>query len=380
MQKPKKTLKIFCAASFLNDLGSDMIYPVWPLFVTALGGSMTFLGVLDGIGEAVTSFSQAGSGLLSDRLHKRKVLIWTGYVCASLSRIGYSFSASFYHLLPFRVVDRLGKIRGAPRDAMVADLSTKEDRGSAFGVLRALDNLGAVCGILVCIALFEYIGYRPLFLLAAVPSLVGAALIYARVQENSPRTLSVPLSVKELPVPLVLFFGVSALFALGSFSYSFLLIFARESGIATGFIPVLYLVFTAAASVTSYPFGKLADKTSRTLGILCGFVLFGTMCAGFICSPGKYGILFLFVVYGLHKGALEPVQRTLVSELAPTSRKASILGVYQMVMGVCALFASVIAGVLWDTYGMTAPFWFSLITSLCSSVLLLVFATYSGGS
>jgi MFS family permease len=341
---------------------------------------MTFLGVLDGIGEAVTSFSQAGSGFLSDRLHKRKALIWTGYVCASLSRIGYSFSASFYQLLPFRVVDRLGKIRAAPRDAMVADLSTKDGRGSAFGVLRALDNLGAVCGILVCIALVEYLGYRLLFVLAAVPSLVGAALIYVYVQENSPRTLSVPLSVKELPSPLVLFFGVSAVFALGSFSYSFLLLFARESQIATGFIPVLYLVFTAAASGASHPFGKLADKTSRTLVIVCGFVLFGAMCAGFICSPGTYGILSLFVVYGLHKGALEPVQRTLVSELAPASRKASILGVYSMVMGGSALFASVIAGVLWDTCGMTAPFWFSLTTSACSSVLMLVFAAYSGGS
>lgn len=371
-EESKRTVRTFCVASFLNDLGSDMIYPVWPLFVTVfLGAPMTVLGLLDGVGEAVVSFSQAGSGLLSDRLQKRKVFIWTGYICGSLSRLGYSFSGSVYHVFPFRILDRLGKIRGAPRDALLADLSTRETRGATFGLLRALDNLGAVCGILLCIALFERIGYRSLFQVAALPSLVGAVLIFFLVKERKTSDIYVSLSFAHLSRNLKLFFVVSALFGLGTFSYSFLLIFAKESGFSTGFVPILYMIFTATASAVSLPFGKLADKTTRKCVIVLSFLLFAVMCFGFIIL-GTYGILGLFVVYGLHRGALEPVQKTFVSELAPPSRKASILGGYQMMLGACALAASTVAGVLWDSFGMTAPFIFSGVTSVCAAVMMVL--------
>lgn len=171
----KKTLRTFALASFLNDLGSDMIYPVWPLFVTAvLGGNMAGLGFLDGMGEALVSLSQAASGYLSDKTKKRKVFIWLGYLFGALSRIGYAFAAAWQHLVPFRFLDRAGKIRSAPRDAIIADISTEQTRGGNFGLLRAMDNLGAVCGIIVCILLFKTLGYRNLFLLAAIPSICGA--------------------------------------------------------------------------------------------------------------------------------------------------------------------------------------------------------------
>ncbi len=154
-----KTIRTFALAFFLNDLGSDLIYPVWPLFVTTiLKANMTVLGFLDGLGEALVSISQAGSGYISDRIKKRKVFIWTGYLLGALSRVGYSISTIWPHLVPFRVLDRMGKIRSAPRDAIVADVSTKENRGKNFGLLRAMDHLGAVFGILICIALFSLLG------------------------------------------------------------------------------------------------------------------------------------------------------------------------------------------------------------------------------
>lgn len=373
----RKTLKAFALSSFLNDLGSDMVYPVWPLFVTSvLGGSMTFLGFIDGLGEALVSFSQAGSGYLSDRLQKRKVFIWVGYIFASVSRIGYAASFSVNHLVPFRILDRLGKIRGAPRDAMLADISTRKTRGAAFGFLRALDNLGAVCGILVCIALVQKIGYRPLFLVAAFPSLLGAFFILSLIKEKKTGSAYVSISLKDLTPNLKLFFFLSAVFGVGAFSYSFMLIFAKDSGYSTGFIPVLYLIFTATASVFSYPFGKMADRTSRKTVLTIAFGLFGLLCAGFVACGGTdpqrstYAIIPLFFLYGMHKGALDPVQRTLVSELAPPSRKASILGAYQMVMGLCAFVASLLAGLLWDTYGMTAPFMFTMTTSAAAALLM----------
>jgi MFS family permease len=181
----KKTIRTFAWASFLNDLGSDIIYPVWPLFVTGvLNANMAVLGFLDGLGEALVSISQAAAGYLSDRIKKRKVFIWVGYFFGSLSRVGYAFSTVWQHLIPFRILDRAGKIRGAPRDAIIADISTKENRGKHFGLLRTMDNLGAVCGIIICILFFRLLGYKNLFLLAAVPSAIGALLILALIKER----------------------------------------------------------------------------------------------------------------------------------------------------------------------------------------------------
>src|SRR3989338_7274216 len=185
-QESKKTIRVFSWASFLNDLGSDIIYPIWPMFVTTvLGAPMAALGFLDGLGEALVSISQAISGYISDRIHKRKVFVWAGYLCGGLSRIGYSLSSVWGHLIPFRVLDRAGKIRSAPRDAIIADISTKENRGHNFGIIRAMDNFGAVCGIIVSIIFLKALGYKKLFLLAAIPSLLGAGLIFFLIKERN---------------------------------------------------------------------------------------------------------------------------------------------------------------------------------------------------
>jgi MFS family permease len=185
-KEAKKTVRIFAIASFLNDLGSDMIYPIWPLFVTnVLKANMASLGLIDGLGEAVVSLSQAVSGYISDRIKRRKVFIWTGYLFGASSRIGYALSSVWQHLIPFRVLDRTGKMRGAPRDAMIADVSTIKNRGRNFGFLRTMDNFGAVVGILICIFLIRLINYRAIFLLAALPSVVGALLISLLIKEKN---------------------------------------------------------------------------------------------------------------------------------------------------------------------------------------------------
>lgn len=372
MKEGKKTVGVFSLASFLNDLGSDMILPLWPFFVRdVLGANIIFLGFLDGLGEAIVSFSQAGSGYLSDKFRKRKIFIWLGYIFGSISRIGYALSTVPYHLIPFKALDRFGKIRVAPRDAIVADVSTRKTRGSAFGLLRAMDNLGAVCGIIICILLFKYLGYRKLFYLAAIPSLISVLLVLIFIKERKAKRIYKGLSFNQLTKNLKLFTFVSILFALGSFSYSFLLIFASDFGFKVTFIPVLYLIFTLTASIMSLPFGKLADKFSRKSIIIISYTFFGLMCIGFISLKTQLGLMFLFVVYGLHKAALEPVQRAFISELSPVEFRASVLGAFQMVIGLCALPASVIAGLLWEFIGMYAPFSFSLGLSTLSIILMM---------
>ena len=369
----KNTIRIFLWASFLNDMGSDMIYPVWPLFVTTvLKANMATLGFLDGLGEALVSVSQAASGYLSDRIRKRKAFIWSGYLCGAVSRIGYGLSGTWQHLVPFRILDRTGKMRGAPRDAMIADLSAKENRGRNFGLLRAMDNLGAVCGILLCIVLAGPLGYRRLFLLAALPTAIGAMLIFSMIKEQraAPSKIYKGFALKDLDNNFKLFLFLSVLFALGSFSYSFLLIYAKTLGFKLSFVPVLYLVFTAAAAFFSLPFGRLSDKMGRKPVLLISYILWGMVSLCFILFQNHTAIFLAFFLYGLHKAALEPVQRTFVAELAPAQYRASALGGFQMVTGLCALPASMAAGLLWDRIGMLVPLFLSLGLTIISTVML----------
>jgi MFS family permease len=378
MERPRnlkerwKVIKTFGWASFLNDLGSDIIFPVWPLFVRSLGASMSALGFVDGLGQALVSISQAFSGYISDKIRRRKLFIWLGYFMGSIARIGYAFSTKWWHLIPFKALDRTGKIRSAPRDAMIADLSGDGEKGRSFGFVRMMDNLGAFSGIILCIILFPLLGYRKLFLLAALPSIFAAFLIILKIQEPEIKEnkFKKPLSLKALDTALKKFFVVSGIFSVGVFSYSFLLIFARQAGFKFGFIPVLYLIFTGIASLVSLPLGKLSDKLGRKFILGISYLLWSLVCGIFIFYPAKSGIILGFVFYGFYKGAIDPVQRAFVSELAPSEYKASVLGAFQMMIGFTALAASFLAGLLWDMFGSSAPFYLSIILSLMSLILL----------
>lgn len=373
-KKSKKTLRTFATAAFLNDLGSDMILPIWPIFMTSvLGVNMTILGLIDGLAEAVVSISQAIAGYVSDKIKKRKIFIWLGYLFAGLARLGYAISSTWPQILPFRILDRTGKIRGAPRDAMIADLSTYKNRGGNFGMLRTFDNMGAVFGILFCIAFVEYLGYRNLFLIAAVPSLIGSFLIFRTLKEKNGNGIKLykGLSLKNLDANFKLFLLLSSIFSLSSFSYSFLLIFAGEYGFQIAFIPILYLIYTVLASVTSFPAGRLADIFGRKTLLIGTFLLWAVTCIIFITVKSWIAIIIGFIFYGIHQGILDTVQKTFASELAPPAYRASGLGGFQMVIGLCALPASLIAGILWDTFGINAPFYFALCLTTIAAVLLL---------
>lgn len=372
-----KIVTTFSIVSLLNDIGFHMISPVWPLFVTSfLGADMTMLGLIDGLGDALVSISQAVSGYVSDRIRKRKIFIWTGYLFGSISRVGYALSSSWPQLIPFKILDRTGKIRGAPRDAIVADVSTRENRGRNFGLLRAMDNLGAVCGVIITVFLFSLLGYQELFLLAAAPSLIGVVLILILIKERRTKGIYEGLSLRDITPNLKLFMLLSSIFALGFFSYSFLLVyceqFTEEFGFQMASIPLFFLISTVTASLMSMPFGVFADKLKRKTVLIAAYVLFGLMCLVSIFVQSFLWLVVVFILYGLHKAALDPVQRTFVSELSPIKYRASTIGAFQMIIGLCALPASIIAGLLIDHLGFHASFYFSLGLTIIS-VLLLFF-------
>lgn len=367
----KRTVKIFSIASFLNDLGSDIIYPIWPAFLTQyLKANMTIVGMIDGLGDAIVSLSQAFAGFLSDKIQKRKIFIWVGYLLGTISRIGYALSKTYQPVIVFRILDRAGKIRSAPRDAAIADVSNDFTRGKNFGILRSMDNLGAVTGIILCMILFPLIGYTNLFLLASIPSFIGAGLIFIFYKDEKFQTkIFKGYSLKLLNKNLKLLFFVSSIFALGNFSYSFLLIFANQKGFPIYSLPVLYLIFTFIASLFSFYFGRLSDRIGRKIVLIISFIFWLISLLILIWFQFTAGFIMSFIFYGMHKAAFEPVHKTYISELSPVEMRASVLGGFQMMMGLFAFPASFVAGILWDSLNLLAPFYLSIILTIFSIIL-----------
>ncbi|MBU1445883.1 MFS transporter [Patescibacteria group bacterium] len=370
----RRIVRTFSWASFLNDMGSDMISSIWPLFVLSFTGvNMQILGLIDGIGGAIVSISQAVSGYLSDRLRKRKVFIWTGYLFAGFSRIGYALSITWHWLIPFRIMDRSGKMRGSPRDAIIADISTVQTRGRNFGFLRMMDNLGAVFGIIISILLIQYLGYKTVFMIAAIPSVLGALLVIFFIKERPFKKQNIfkGIHFSDLNKNFRLFLISSAIFALGSFSYSFLLIYAKNFGFSETFVPILYLIFTLMASIFSIPFGKLTDRIGRKKVVGISFLFWILTCLTLIFVRSYLGLIFIFILYGIHLAAKEVSQKTFVSELVPIEFRASGLGGFQMVIGLAALPSSFLAGFLWDRIGILVPLYFSLGLTIIAFFMLM---------
>ncbi|MDO8574926.1 MAG: MFS transporter [bacterium] len=372
MNENKKTVWLFSLGAFLNDLGYYAIVTIWPVFVTSvIGASVTFLGFIDGLGDAFVSLSQAGSGFLSDKLRKRKIFIWLGYFFAFVSRVVYAISYQPWQLIPGKILDRAGKMRDAPRDAIVADITPREKRASAFGILRAADRGGAVFGLLLSILLVGYFSYRQMFLLAAIPSLLGSLIVlffvreYARADHLKPE-----FSLKFVSRDLKIFTLTSAIFTLGAFSDSFYILAASNLGVSLKFVPLFFLAFLFCSSIFAIPFGKLSDKIGRIFVVAVAFILFIIVNLIFIFYSSFWMIFLAFVIYGIHSAAYEGNLKTIVAEFAPASLRTSVIGSFQMLIGLIALPASLIAGILWDGMGLKAPFVLSLSLTLIALIFL----------
>jgi MFS family permease len=369
-----RTVKIFAFTSFLHDIGAEMVFSVWPLYVrNVLGADMAILGLIDGLGDAIVSISQAVSGYISDRIRRRKIFVWTGYLMGGISRLGYAVSASWPQLIPWRILDRSGKMRSSPRDAIIAEASVDGNRGRNFGILRLMDNLGAFLGVVIAILFLQVLGYRNLFLVAAIPSFLAVAVVVFFIREPHADGIKIFKGVrfKDFDANLRLYFILSALLALGTFSYSFLLVAAYSFGFKATTVPFLYLIYTFVAAVGSIPFGRLADRIGRKKVLQFALVCWCLVSIVFMTWHSVYGMVVGFVLYGLFNGSLDPVQRAFVSELASPQFLASTLGGFQLSIGLVSLPASLIAGLLWDRFGSGAPFLFSLVLAVIASILLL---------
>jgi len=374
-----RTIFFLGLVSFFTDVSSEMIYPLLPVFLTSvLGASTTFVGLIEGIAEATASFLKLFSGWISDRWKKRKSLVVFGYTLSTLTRPLVGVALIGWHVLFIRFLDRVGKgIRTSPRDALIADSTPESEHGKAFGFQRALDHAGAVIGPLVAFFLLTFITqqYRTLFLLAYIPGLIALALLIFGVGEKraSPAPPSSPplrLTMRPFERRFKIFLVVMIIFSLGNSSDAFLILKAKDAGISTSLLPILWMALHISKSLSATPGGILSDRYGRKKTIMAGWILYGGVYFGFASAQTSEMVWILFVIYGLFYGLTEGGERALVANLVPQHLRGTAYGIYHFSIGLSALPASLLMGFLWETIGPETAFRFGAVMALAAAGLL----------
>ncbi len=366
--------------SFFTDIASEMVYPLIPFFLTAtLGASPAILGLIEGIAESTASLLKVFSGYISDRFRDRKGLAIAGYSSSAFGKLLLYVANGWGFVFAGRIVDRLGKgIRGAPRDALIAESTDPAKRGMAFGLHRAMDTTGAAIGVLLAYYfLTRYAGdYSEVFLWSLVPAFIGIILLFMAREKKKETIVRKPPSLrwKVLPRKLQLFLIVAFLFTLGNSSNTFLLLRSKDIGFTPATAILLYLVYNIVYGAVSYPAGKLSDRIGRKRLLVAGYVFYGLVYLGFafVSGPEHAWLLWaLFGVYGLYSGFTDGIEKALVTDLAPEEVRATAIGLHATILGIGLFPASFIAGELWQHLGPAAAFYFGGGMGIVAAVGLL---------
>jgi MFS family permease len=353
--------------SLLMDVSSEMIHALLPVYlVTGLGASMAAVGVIEGIAEATASIVKIFSGAISDWLGKRKLLAVLGYGLAAVTKPVFPLAGSIGWVVAARFMDRVGKgIRGAPRDALVADLSPAHLRGASFGLRQSLDTVGAFLGPAIAILLMWATAnhFQTVFWVAVIPAFlsVGVLLFFVRepVAQRPEGRVSFPLQPAQmvrLGAAFWLVVGVASLFTLARFSEAFLILRAQGLGLPLALAPMVLVVMNIVYALSAYPAGALSDRFNRVHILAFGFLLLIAADALLAYAPGLAVVTLGVVLFGLHMGFTQGIFATLVADCAPPDLRGTAFGMFNLLSGLALLAASVIAGGLWDAFGAQATF------------------------
>lgn len=386
-----RTVIILGVVSLLNDVSSEMIYPLLPLFLRDhLKASVAFVGLVEGIAETTASLLKLVSGWVSDRVGRHKLLTFIGYALAGTARPLLATVTAAWQVLVLRFIDRVGKgIRTSPRDVLLANACDESIRGMAFGFHRAMDHFGAAIGpfLASAVLLFAPGDYRLLFALAAVPALLSLFALWFGVpemvhqppergseQERGDETQETATKFSKawsgLPTTFQWYLVALFLFTLSNSSDAFLLLRAKDAGISEKAVPLLWAWLHIVKSTTSTHGGILSDKLGRTRAIVLAWLVYSGVYTAFALLQSAWQVWLVFAIYGLHFGLTEGAERALVADLLPPEKRGRGYGAFHFVVGVGMMPASVLFGLLWQLWGFKAAFFFGAGLALGAAGLL----------
>lgn len=361
--------------SFLNDASSEIIMPILPLFILSLGGDEVVIGLVSGFMNFISSTIKALFGFLSDKLGRRKPMVFSGYLLSASFKLLLSLSVVWQHILAFTSLERIGKgIRTAPRDAMISE-SMPEEKGKGFGIHRALDTFGAVIGATLAFVLIYdlKLSIRNTLVIASLISFFSLIpFIWIKETKGKRKKIEIRIDMRELNPSLKIFLIIAAIFSLSNISYMFFLRRAQEV-FETNMFLSMYIIFNIFYAIFSYPSGILSDKIGRWKVLSAGYLLFSLTSLGFIFANSKMILALLFSLYGISFAMFDGNQRAFVSDLSDTKIRATALGIFHTLVGVTALPAGMIAGYLWKNISYSATFMYSAILSLIAFIILIIY-------
>jgi MFS family permease len=378
--------------SFLNDISSEMLLSLLPLFlVNVLGARTTVVGLIEGIAESTASLLKIVFGWISDRLRRRKAPTLVGYAISAVAKPFLYLAASWWGVLAVRFADRVGKgVRTAPRDALVADSIDEEHRGLAFGLHRAGDTAGAMIGLLIALGVvwatqagaltLARDTFQRLVLISVIPAAL-AVLTLALGARDVPvpgEETALRLSLRGFDARFRRFLVVVVVFALGNSADAFLILRAQERGLSVLGVLGMLITFNLVYALVSGPAGALSDRVGRRRLIVGGWLVYGLLYLGFALASVSWQIWALYALYGVYYGAVEGTARAYVADVVPRRQRGMAYGVYNAAVGVAAFPASLIAGLLWQQITASAPFVFGAALALLAAALFVTWVPESG--
>ncbi len=367
--------------SLLMDISSEMIHSLLPMFmVTTMGASVLSVGLIEGLAESTALIIKVFSGTLSDYLGQRKGLALFGYTLGALTKPLFALATSIDVVLAARLLDRVGKgIRGAPRDALVAEIAPAHLRGAAFGLRQSLDTVGAFLGPLLAVGLMLLWAnnFRAIFWVAVIPSMLAVTLLLFGISEPARRNdekKSNPIrheNLKRLSYSYWRVVGIGTVFTLARFSEAFLVLRAQQSGISMALVPLIMVAMSLVYAASAYPFGKLSDTMNHSKLLAMGLVVL--MLADLVLAYSHHWSIILVGVtlWGIHMGITQGLLATMVADTAPDDLRGTAYGFFNLMSGLAMLLASVLAGLLWDQLG--ASFTFYASAGFCTVALIGLF-------
>lgn len=372
----KSNIPLLGLVSLLNDISSEIIQPILPLFIIYLGGGGVAVGLIGGLSDGIPSILQIFSGYWADRLGRRKPLVMVGYGLSALSKLFFPLSTIWQHVFILRIFERSGKgIRSAPRDAIIADSAKLENRGQGFGILRAMDTTGAVIGSTLAYLLWKAgLDFKTIFVIAALVAVLSfVPLIKVKDVVRAPNDHNT-LRLSSLSPDLNRFIIIASLFALANFSYMFFILRAQQffsGALATGAPLLLYILFNIVYAGLAIPSGVISDRIGRKNVLTLGYAIFALVSLGFAYVSSTAGLVALFMLYGSVFAMVDGAQSAFVSDLSHSQSRSTSLGLYYGSVGIASIISGAVAGELWQNNGSVSTFLFGAVVAAFAALALL---------